>query len=101
MVAFAPSDVPSSVNSVEKLIVWANSLMDELHPSVTAIEASGVAERVCASGLFKITATDPVTWRAISRTSIPIGSSWRRGNAKIWTFAQDISSQAIPTEYKS
>lgn len=101
MVAFATTDIPSSINTVEKLLVWANALMDELHPSVTAIEASGVAERVCSSGFFKITATDPVTWRAISRTSIPLNSAWRRGNAKVWTFAIDISSASIPTEYKS
>lgn len=101
MVAFATTDIPSSVNTLEKLLVWANAIMDELHPDVTAIEAAGVAERVCSSGVFKVTAISPVQWRAISRTSIPIASSWRRGNAKLWTFAQDISNVAIPTEYKS
>lgn len=101
MVAFQTTDIPSSVNSLEKLLVWANSVLNEVAPSVTAIEATGSAERVANSGVFQISATDPVTWRCISRTSIPLSSQWRRGQGKLWTYAQDVSSAAIPTEYKS
>lgn len=101
MVAFSTADLPSSINTVEKLQVWATTVLQHLHPTLTAIEATGSAERCCAAAPFFITATDPAVWRYISRTSIPIDSNWQRGTAKIWTFAKDLSSSSIPAEFKS
>lgn len=74
--------------------------MNELYPSLTAVEATGSADRVIQSAPFFITASDPQTWRCISRSSIPIQSTWRR-TGKLWLFAQDVGSIAIPTEYKT
>ncbi|KGF72487.1 hypothetical protein DO97_07970 [Neosynechococcus sphagnicola sy1] len=101
MTAFSTSDIPSSINSLEKLAVWVTTILNELYPGTTAIEASGQAARVAEAGPFLITAVDPQQWRHIARISIPLNDPWRRGNAKIWTFAQDIGSASIPTEYKS
>jgi hypothetical protein len=101
MVAFSTADLPSSINTVEKVLVWGSTVMQHLHPTLTAIESTGNAERVISAAPFFITATDPAVWRYISRTSIPLNSNWQRGTGKIWTFASDISSSAIPTEFKS
>jgi hypothetical protein len=100
MTAFSPTDLPSGINSVEKLEVWTMTLMNELYPTLTAIEAAGAADRVVQSAPFYVTASDPQTWRVISRSSIPISPIWRR-QGKLWLYAQDIGSLAIPTEYKS
>ena len=101
MVAFLTTDIPSSINSLEKLSVWSSSILNELFPSTTAIEATGSANRVAESGPFYIAAVDPPVWRVISRQSVPLNGQWRRGTGKIWTFVQDIGSASIPTEYKT
>lgn len=101
MVAFTTSDLPASINSVEKLAVWATTVLQHLHPTLTVIEATGVAERAATAAPFYITAADPQAWRYISRTSIRLNSNWQRGVGKIWTHAEDLSGAAIPTEFKS
>lgn len=101
MVAFATTDLPSSINTVEKLMVWASMVLNNLHPTLTVIEATGTAERAATAAPFYIVASDPQTWRHINRNSIKLNSNWQRGTGKIWTFAEDLSSAAIPTEFKS
>ena len=100
MTAFQTSDIPSGVNSLEKLVVWAGTILNELYTSTTAIEATGSAERVAQSAPYLITAVSTPQWRVITRTSIPLDPNWRRTN-KMWLSAQDLGSAAIPTEYKS
>lgn len=100
MTAFSPTDIPASVDSLEKLVVWGNTILNDLYPGTTAIEATGQASLVVTSAPFYITASDPATWRIISRTSIPLLPSWRR-RGKIWEYAQDIGGSAIPSEYKA
>lgn len=101
MTAFSSADLPSSINSVEKLSVWCATVLNHLYPGTTAIEATGNAERVAQSAPFFITATTPPEWRVISRNSIKLNSNWQRGTAKIWANAEDIGSASIPTEFKS
>jgi hypothetical protein len=101
MVAFVTADIPSSINTLEKLTVWSCTILNELFPTQTAIEATGNANRTAESGPFLITAVDPPQWRIISRTSIPVNGQWRRGTGKIWTFVQDLGTASIPTEYKT
>lgn len=76
------------------------TILNDLYPTVTSIEATGVADRVVQSAPFYITASDPPTWRLISRSSIPLDPTWRR-QGRLWLAAQDLGSSAIPTEYKS
>lgn len=101
MTAFTTTDIPASVNTVEKLAVWCATVLNHLYPTVTAVEATGLAERVAQSGPYEITATDPPQWRNVARLSIPLNANWQRGASKIWANAEDIGSSSIPTEFKS
>jgi len=100
MVAFSRNDLPDSVNSVEKLIVWAETLLQNLCPEVTAIEVSGSVERISISQPWFIQADNPPRWRVISRSSIPVSAQWQR-SGKLWTHAVDVSAATIPAEFKS
>ncbi len=100
MTAWQPSDTPAAINSLEKLEVWCMTIMNDLYPTLTTIEATGSADRVVQSAPFYISASDPATWRVISRSSIPLQATWRR-QGKLWLYANDVGSSAIPTEYKS
>lgn len=100
MVAFTRTDIPDGVNTLEKLAVWVDTLLQHLHPEVTAIEAAGGSDRVAISQPWYISASNPPAWRVISRSSIAISSNWQRGG-KIWNFAQDLSSATIPGEFRT
>lgn len=101
MTAFQTTDIPASVNTLEKLHVWSATVLNHLYPTVTAIEATGLAERVAQSGPFEVTAVDPPQWRNIARVSVPLNKNWQRGDSKIWANAEDLGSSSIPTEFKS
>lgn len=101
MTALLATDIPSSINSLEKLAVWTATVLNHLNTNLTVIEQTGSAQLAATASPFFITASDPTTWRYIARQSIALDKNWQRGNGKIWTFAQDLSSAAIPTEFKS
>lgn len=100
MTAFTASDIPSSINTVEKLHVWTATLLQHLYPEITAIENSNNAQLVAASAPFFVSASSPAVWRNISRASIRLDPNWQR-TGKVWQHASDIGSAAIPTEFKS
>lgn len=100
MTAFSKADLPDSINTVEKLAVWTDTLLQHLNAELTVIEAAGGTDRAVVSQPWFITAANPPTWRVISRSSIQIQNTWQRGG-KIWNFAQELSGATIPSEFKS
>lgn len=101
MVAFASTDLPASINTVEKLAAWSLTVLNHLHPELTTIEATGTAQLVATASPFFITATEPNEWRYITRGSFRLNSNWQRGASKVWANIEDLSNQSIPTEFKS
>lgn len=100
MTALTKADIPDSINTVEKLAVWCETLLQHLNPEITVIEATGGLDRAVLSQAWFITATNPPTWRNIARTSIQLNANWQRGG-KIWNYAMELSSAAIPSEFKT
>lgn len=101
MTAFSSADLPSTINTVEKLAVWAALVLNHVNPTLTVVEMTGSAERAATSGPFYIVAGSEPGWRQISRQSIKLNANWQRGVGKLWTHAEDLSNAAIPTEFKS
>lgn len=101
MTAFVTTDLPASVNTVEKLAVWSATVLNHLYPDLTAIEENGQAELTAQASPFLINAVSPSQWRNIQRLSIPLDRNWQRGNDGIWASCQDLGSSAVPTEFKS
>lgn len=101
MVAFTPTDLPSSINSVEKLAVWSMTVLQHLHPELTVVEAPGQSQLAVTAQPYFITVAEPPTWRYVARGSIALNANWQRGASKLWTHAIDLSNQSIPTEFKS
>lgn len=100
MTAFTSADLPPSINTVEKLIIWSTTLVSDLYRDTSVIEASGQAERVAQASPFLFTATDPSVWRYVSRISLELEPNWRR-TGKVWQYAKDIGTIAIPSDYKA
>ncbi len=106
MTAFNRNDIPASVDTLEKLEVWVSSVLNFLNPTATAIEGTSSQDattiRVCQFSPFYIAAVNSDQhWRVINRNSIRLNSSWQTGTAKLWTHAVEISTTAIPADFKA
>lgn len=99
MTAFAPANLPASVNTVEKLAAWANGILYQLHKN------SRYQESDAAPLVPLVTAQDGLaadkTERIIYRASIPLSDSWREQSTKFWQEVQEISNAPIPTVFLS
>ncbi|WP_017314927.1 hypothetical protein [Mastigocladopsis repens] len=93
------TDIPSQINTVEKLAVWCGFALSNINPSMTAIEGVGYTERVSQAGVFYVQAD--VKHRALIRHSIQMSGDYQAGGAKIWTFAQELSNTALPAIFKA
>lgn len=101
MTAFTPADLPPTINSVEKLAVWAAEVLQNLYPNLTTVEflnESGTPQnsRVVESCKFFLTAPNPPEWRHLSRFSFRLSPN-HQVEGKIWEHIQDLGTSAIPT----
>ena len=88
------TQIPSQIDTVEKLHVWSGLVLANINPALTAIEGVGYTERVSQAGLFYVQADNK--YRALIRGSIQMSSDYLAGGAKLWTYAQPLSGTAIP-----
>jgi len=106
MTAFTRADLPASIDTVEKLVVWGENLLAFLNPKITAVEGTSAADavtlRICQFNPYFISAVpEDAHWRSVARTSIRLNSNWQSGGTKIWTHAAEISTTVIPIEFKA
>jgi len=106
MTTFDKAQIPTSVNTVEKLAVWCACILQELYPTVKVTENIEEAPQLVAQvGAFDLAVPTDDQWtytirnRAVIRLSIPIGVSWKR--SKLYFSATDLGALATPTDYYS
>lgn len=99
MATLNPASLPSSINTVERCLVWCTMVLQNMAPNLTAIEVAGQNTRIITAAPFYIIDSDPQTWRHIARASIPLASGWQRGAARYHTFAQEVITGSVPTEF--
>lgn len=93
------TDIPSQINTLEKLAAWANLALANINPNLQATEGVGYTERVAQAGVFYVLADNK--YRFLGRTSIEISPDHLAGGAKTWTYAQELSNAALPALFKS
>lgn len=101
MTAFAPADIPASVDSLEKLAVWVTTALNNINLQNTVQEVSGVNQPVAVAQYFNYKVGETMKWRYVGRISVELAPEFQQGAAKLWTHAQNLSSTAIPTGFKS
>lgn len=99
MTAITKADIPSDIDTVEKLAAWCGFILSSLNPSTTAVEGVGISERVAQSNIFYIGADNKD--RLLIRLSLQYDPEYRAGGLKPWQYAMEISSTALPTNFKS
>ncbi|NJN89363.1 MAG: glucose-6-phosphate dehydrogenase [Leptolyngbyaceae cyanobacterium SL_5_14] len=100
MTALAIStDIPSAINTVEKLHAWSALLLSNVNPQVIVVEGVGYTERAAQAGVFYVAADNK--HRILTRHSIQMSPDYMNGNAKIWQYAMELSTIAIPASFKA
>lgn len=105
MTAFAKTDIPATIDTLEKLTVWCAETLQYLYPNLVTIEAldedgNPINSRVAESSKFFLTAPTTPEWRHLSRFSIPLSNA-HQVSGKIWEHAGNLGTSAIPTGMKS
>ncbi|AKG21277.1 hypothetical protein [Calothrix sp. 336/3] len=93
------TDLPSNIDSLEKLAFWVGSALAQINLTTTAIEAPGYTQRVAQHGVFYVEADNK--YRALIRMSIPMNVEHLIGANNPWTYAMPISETAIPASFKT
>lgn len=93
------TDLPSNIDTLEKLALWVGSALHSLNSSMTAIEGDGEAARVAQFQPFFV--QNDNTNRAYVRLSIKLESDYTSNGKKLWNSAEELSQTALPTSFKS
>ncbi|MBW4653981.1 MAG: hypothetical protein KME20_13235 [Kaiparowitsia implicata GSE-PSE-MK54-09C] len=101
MVAFAASDLPPNIDSIEKLAIWSATILNDLAGSQTYEPDAGVIDFLAQAAPVQVFRGPNVGWRYEFRVSVPIGTGDFRRAGKIWSYAQPLSSAALPVAYRS
>lgn len=95
MTTFAVTDIPATINSVEKLAVWANQVLNHLYPSVTFEENAGQSIRAAQCSPYEVAITSPPEYRFYGRLTFKLNRNWQQ-TGKLWEHALDLGSLGVP-----
>lgn len=99
MTAFNVSQVPASVNTVEKLHYWSALILQDVNFDTTILEqTNGNAVPVSSAQIFQIRSTDFTGLRAINRVTLPVSVTYASLDNP-WDGVQELSTSAIPAGY--
>lgn len=97
MTAFAPSQIPTWVNTVEKLAAWSATILAELNSSSTVVINPGVSEIAAQATDFRFNSDPTNVNRFAVILYIPLASSYRASAPM--RGVQEMSGATIPTTY--
>lgn len=97
MTAFNKNNIPNSVNTLEKLVVWAGAALHQINKEVAEIEGVGGLVRAAQFGIFNIEQNN--TNRVITRSSLKLDDDFAIDNKPIWENVQELSQTAIPSQF--
>lgn len=101
MVDLNQANIPSSINTVEKLYVWAAAILTEVHGGETYGE---IPPSPSDTGIRKIAlgesfVDDRGQRRWLSRVSVPLSAEALSGTLPMWDYALVMKSGAAPSSY--
>ncbi len=97
MVAFVPANLPSSINTVEKLNAWSANILAMNVGDTRLIEEEGYQATYMATTPIAQTPGQGV--RMVTRISIPMLPGYSTAAGKLWTQVGEISTAPIPAAF--
>lgn len=93
------TDIPSNINTLERLATWAIISLQQVNPTLKVIEVSQEAPvHVAQAALVQ---ADDGTIRFFGRVSIPMADDYAADNSvKLWMKSEEFGNIALPAAYK-
>lgn len=93
------TDIPSNINTLEKLAAWVGLALTRCNPSLKVLESPDqFPQRAAESVLLK---ADDNTYRQIVRLVLPVSDDYASSNKKFWENIGEFSNVALPAAFKS
>lgn len=92
------TDLPASVDTVEKLAAWTLLLLYKLHKTDEVLEADEVGLVPLITLQQGLAANE--TERLIFRISLQLNQDWATNAAKLWTQSVAFAAATIPDTFK-
>lgn len=94
------TDIPSSIDTVEKLHAWSGSCLHTLNPELSATEGVDNIQRVATCNPYYISSSN--LHRLIVRSSLELDNAVFTNGKKIWQNVKEISpNRALTAEMKA
>ena len=92
-------DIPSQINTLERLAMWTMMALRRVNPTLSVIEiADSPAERVAQTALVQ---ADDNSIRFIGRVSLELPADYADDSTtKLWTKPLEFSNVVLPEAYK-
>ena len=96
MTAFTRTQIPTNVNTVEKLHAWSATLLDALNPVLTSVEDINVSEK----SVQLVTKPTPLSGPIfIARVAFPLVNNYASSTDPFWTNVTELSVSTIPASW--
>jgi hypothetical protein len=92
MTAFNSSQLPGTVNTVEKLYAWTVMVLRAINPSAVALEGEDSVPRITYG-------VDGLQNQLISRVNLNLVNTWEGDPNPIYTRVAEVSTTAIPSKF--
>lgn len=102
MTAFSTSNLPPNIDTVEKLVVWGLSVLNQVNDSQVITTIPNETERVVTvyPGVrYPSQSTDP--YRFVALAYLPLQSTFLEAGGDIWQQAKEITNAMIPSGFTS
>jgi hypothetical protein len=93
------TDIPTNINTVEKLHVWSGNILHNLYPEISVAEGESYTQRGAQSNAYYIASAN--LHRQITRTSIELDNGFSIGASKPWSYAKDIGNKSLTADMKA
>ena len=93
------ADIPSNINTLEKLAAWVGLALARVNPTAKVLETPGTDPvRVCECITIK---DDAGVYRLVVRVTLPLSDSYAEATSKFWESCTEVGTVAIPAAFKS
>ena len=99
MTTFTRDDVPSNIDTLEKLQVWLGYALVRCNPTAKMLESpQDDPVRVCEVVTIR---DDSGIYRAVVRVAVPLADNYAEAVTKIWESAVKIDDVPLPSAFKT
>jgi hypothetical protein len=93
------TDIPSNINTLEKLAVWCSNCLFTLNPTLVSSEGDNFSQRSANSGTYYVASANKT--RHVGRNSIELAAGYAVGDEKQWFYALPLSDAPLTPSMKT